>query len=376
MIWDSSDNEILLNPRWPEEDRAFLYQSAQTFLRESALKAHVVIATSGSTADSWRSIKLVALSKQALLTAARNVNEFFGWGDHDIFVRTLPLFHVGGLAVEARAHVASSVPIRLEGDWAPEDFVAKLSQARATVLSLVPTQVHDLVRLQMKAPSSLRGVLVGGAALSPELEKKAKALGWPLIPSYGMTETSAVFAVRSSSGEQNYQVFPSVKVRVGLDSRLEVSCPGLATATSSLSDTGPRWERVGEWYRTEDRAEWNGRELKLLGRSRDQIKILGENVSLAVLREILESQILAVGGRLQDFHLWARPQDRKGFELILLTSAPLEVAEKVRDLFQTRVLPFERIHEIVPLDHLPRTDLGKIRESELLLLLPKIPRED
>src|SRR5947208_384616 len=99
------------------------------------LPAHVWVATSGSTG----ALKLVALSKRAILASAAAVNERLQSGSQDVWCRVLPHFHVGGLGIEARAHLAGARLIDMEWDAGAFAGLRDVSLA-----SLVPAQVHDL----------------------------------------------------------------------------------------------------------------------------------------------------------------------------------------------------------------------------------------
>src|SRR5207248_10782092 len=127
--FESSDSHLLLNPRMPAEERARLEALVPP------LPAHVFVATSGTTG----AIKLVALSKQAIPASAAAVNERLAASANDVWCRVLPYFHVGGLGIHARAHLSGARV--LEMPWDAHAFAA----AEATLASLVPAQVHDLV---------------------------------------------------------------------------------------------------------------------------------------------------------------------------------------------------------------------------------------
>src|SRR5438045_3187840 len=80
------------------------------------MRAHLFVVTSGSTGT----FKIVALSKQAVLASAIAVNERLVATNRDIWCRVLPLFHVGGLGILARAHVSGARVI--EREWDPQSF--------------------------------------------------------------------------------------------------------------------------------------------------------------------------------------------------------------------------------------------------------------
>src|SRR5207244_12310235 len=115
----------------PAAERAALERAV------APLPGHVLVATSGTTGD----VKLVALSKEAILASAAAVNTRLGARRGDVWCCVLPTFHVGGLGIHARAHLTGSRVIGMA--WDPHAF----ARTEATLASLVSAQVHDLVRL-------------------------------------------------------------------------------------------------------------------------------------------------------------------------------------------------------------------------------------
>ena len=171
------------------------------------LKGHFWLMSSLSTAEIG-TFKFIALSKEALLTSAKAVNNHLEISKKDTWLRVLPAFHVGGLSILARSFLQknpekpsckTALSLNLNYSWNVQTYFKELTQSQATLSSLVPTQVHDLVQAKCKAPPHLRVLLVGGASLDPKLFLKAKKLGWPLLPTYGMTECSSQVATAELS---------------------------------------------------------------------------------------------------------------------------------------------------------------------------------
>src|SRR5438094_4921734 len=160
IAWQSDETHLLLNPRMPVDERQRL---ERLFATAPSLRAHIWIATSGTTG----SLKLTALSKEALLASAAAVNRHLDAGAGDIWCCVLPTFHVGGLGIQARAMLAGARLITMS--WDPHAF----ARTEATLASLVPAQVHDLVRLGLQPPPNLRLILVGGGAFD-----SSTAPGW------------------------------------------------------------------------------------------------------------------------------------------------------------------------------------------------------
>lgn len=365
MNWTSVANEVMLNPRWPEPDLLFLREQAEKCLSAEGLVSHVVVTSSGATAESWRAIKLVFLAKSALLAAAQVVVDEYDLKATDIFAQSLPEFHVGGLGIQARAYLCQSQVALLPPWKSAISFNEDLIHSKATVLSLVPTQVHDLVVAGVPSPKFVRYVFVGAGALPITLEKAARDLGWPLVATFGMTETGAMIAGRSTL-QETVRPFRGVVGELNSEGLLRVRCPGLATGILQWKQGRAEWTPLSGSYQTQDRIRIGPEGWVIEGRDRDFIKINGESVSLEALREILSEELLRAGQSPFDFHLLALPHERSGFQLGLVVQGKRhDSSRSILDDYNRRVLPFERIRVTFFVERIPRTELGKVREDEL-----------
>lgn len=368
--WSSEENAILLNPRLPMADAQKLRALTHSVTESGIVRGHVFLLTSGSTADS----KWVALSKTAILASSAAVNSHLDSHRRDVWCRCLPDFHIGGLAIESRATLSGARVVRLPAPvkWDAARFVAWVEEAQGTLGSLVPTQVFDLVTSGLAAPPSLRAVLVGGGALSPILQARARALGWPLLPTYGMTETASQVATAPLAAlaqtpdaecPVSLQILPHLEVSVSAgEGCLRVRGGSLLSGYLSQADGQPQWtdpKRDG-WFTTEDLGEVSGRHLMLTGRVQERIKIGGELSHLGRLRQIFDEVSGIFASRLA---LVAVPDPRYEslIQVIAETGVPDAAVTEAIQRFNERVLPFERVRGCRRLDCLPRTALGKIR---------------
>lgn len=339
LDFESGETHLLLNPRTPPEERARL---EQLYERVPALEGHVWLSTSGTTG----SLKLTALSKHALLSSAAAVNRHLEATSRDVWCCVLPTFHVGGLGIYARAFLSGARVVAAQ--WDPHDFIA----VRATLASLVPAQVSDLVREQLRAPAELRAIVVGGGALSEELYVRGRELGWPLLPSYGMTECCSQAATATLSSPE-LVLLDHIEARID-DGRLALRSEALLTGYAT--DSGFHDPKIDGWFLTEDMAAIDGRVLRVEGRRGDFVKIGGESVDLARLDRVLA----ALGA---DAAVIPIPDDRLG-HIIALAVASGD-ADAIAAAFNERVMPFERVRRIVRVDSIPRTPLGKIQRGRL-----------
>ena len=373
--FQSAENNIILNPRWPRDDYESLWGLAEKISVDKNLQSHFWLATSGSTADSVRAIKLVALAKTAVLNSAKAVNAHLQASDKDVWTQVLPRFHVGGLGIEARAHLSGArvVPALKDERWDVKHYYQILEQEKCTLAALVPTQVFDLVTMSLKAPSSLRALVVGGGALDLKLYRSARDLGWPLLPSYGMSETCSQIATASLNSLHSKD-FPSVpllshaKARTNAEGYLEVTSTSLFTCYAKNTEEGSAsWDpKVEGWFTTEDLGEIENGGLQVGGRKSDYIKIGGEGTNLARLRRILEACALDLNSAWPlQVTLLEVPSERLGAEIEMICSLRPEEAEILSVKYQEKVLPFEKVRRIKYVDQIPRTDLGKILWGEL-----------
>jgi O-succinylbenzoic acid--CoA ligase len=363
---DSRSTELLLNPRLPAREK---HRLESIFGNVPRLEGHVWVTTSGSSG----ALKLVALSKDALRASAAAVNAHLRATPDDVWCSPLPDFHVGGIGILARARLTSSRVIPLE-PWSAERFVSLSMEQGVTLSALVPAQVSDLVAAGLAAPKSVRAIVVGGGALPEPLYDAARSLGWPLLPSYGMTEACSQIATAplTSLDEGRFpdlEILSHVEVRVA-DGKIAVRGDSLLTGYGVEEDGIARFvdpKRDG-WFVSEDAGEVFEKEgrafVRPFGRSADFIKIGGESSSVARLQEIAERVARAVG---TDAAVIAVPDQRLGMVVHIVVSDP-RVGAEVRRVYDESVLPFERARALHVLP-IPRSPLGKLQRESLRRLI-------
>lgn len=377
--WDSGQSHTLLNPKISNAERKQLEELSGQHQRPG----HIWIASSGSSAGSHQSVKLIALSKKAFLASAEAVNRHLMSGESDIWLQAIPRFHVGGLSIEARAYL-SGASIRSgvrDEKWDAGYFIDQAEQTKATLSSLVPTQVYDLIQTGRRAPSALRAIVIGGSALSTELYLKATSLGWPLLPSYGLTECCSQVATAEleswKTQTPRLRILSHVKAETTSEGLLRIQSEALLSGYAQWRDGNNTWTdpKVQGWYQTEDICELKDGFLKPFGRGSDYVKVSGEGVSLPQLQETLESL-----ARRSAPDLWlqvavaALPHPRSGSALVLAHSSKVSAttAAKIQSEFNQIVAPFERLTQNRPVAEIPRTALGKIAREKLKEMLLKI----
>ncbi len=385
LDWESTDSHLLINKNLPAQEIALMAD----FFSKQKEQSHIFLATSGSSSLN-NTYKLIALSKKAILNSSQSVNKEFQITQNDVLLNILPTFHVGGLSLFSRAFCAQAKVVNkwIESfKWNAKQFVEICQDSNATVTSLVPTQIYDLVSAKLESPKKLRCVFVGGGHLSKKLFFEAQELGWKLYPSYGMTECCSQVATLSYNGNvPDDNEFFSVKIlphlSVSLNSEFRIIISG-----SSLLSYEVRFEnnayavsdpKINGVLCTNDIGSLKENNLQVLGRVDDHVKIKGELVNLLNMNQKF-LVFASTAGLKQDCAIVSLPDARSGNKLIACfaeNSADLAVDKidysSILNQFNQTVLSHERVRKHLLIKAIPRTDLGKLRTNALRKIAEKL----
>ena len=151
-----------------------------------------IVFTSGTTGTP-KGAQITWLNQYTSATASA---QRLGASETDRWLLTLPLYHVGGMAIPFRAALsgAAVVEFDLSKGFDAARLMAALTEHAITHVSLVPTMLHRLLEAGFAGTPHLRCILLGGAAASPELLERAFAAGLPVAPTYGLTEACSQVA--------------------------------------------------------------------------------------------------------------------------------------------------------------------------------------
>ena len=366
--------QILLSPHFAPAVRHRMLSCLEPLLER--FPDHTLVLSSGTTALVDQH-KWIALSNSALEASARAVNGALEATSADRWLRCLPHYHVGGLGIEWRARLFNAQVVEL-GRWRADHFVDQCQTHQITLSACVPTQLYDLVACGQPCPPTLRALIVGGGALDPALYAASRALGYPVLPSFGMTETASQIATARAADLQTPSatqwglpplvLLDHIKARIR-EGFLEIHSPALFSASLSLRmDTGelqgPHFPELSEGYwRAPDRAQLEGRVLQIHGRTGDFLKIDGETVELLPLQNLLDS-IRLKRALSNDVAIVPLDNARRGTELVLAHAGCPDLSNLIAE-FNAGVLGFARIQRAIQVPVLPRTELGKLKMAQL-----------
>jgi O-succinylbenzoic acid--CoA ligase len=179
-------------------DAPFLDDVVPMFLNDAALRDAIdleavcaVLYTSGTTGAP----KGAELRHANLLWSALGSALHLGALPGERWLACLPLFHVGGLSILARSVLTGSEVV-LHETFAPDAVAHALAHERVALVSLVAVMLERLLDLwgERPAPPTLRCVLLGGGPAKRVLLERARALGFPIVTTYGLTEAASQVA--------------------------------------------------------------------------------------------------------------------------------------------------------------------------------------
>ena len=252
----------------------------------SADRPATIIFTSGSTG----SPKAVLHTWRNHLYSAKGSNANLPLRPGDRWLLSLPLYHVGGLAVLVRCAVAGATVAVPDKTAMHADALANTG---ATHVSLVATQLRRLLdATDGPPPTSLQAVLLGGGPIPEALLRRGYERGWPLLTSYGCTEMASQVTTTSPGAPFDDlrtagRRLPHRRVQIN-DGQIMVA--GAPLFAAYVTPQGLEDPRTGDgWYPTGDRGRFDasGR-LHVLGRMDRMFVSGGENVQPEEIETALE----------------------------------------------------------------------------------------
>jgi fatty-acyl-CoA synthase len=345
--------------------------------------------TSGSTGTP----KGVMLSHRTLYLHALSVATCYRDPASVVDLHTIPLFHANGWG---RPQTSTMLGVKqvMVRRFDPAGVLQMIQQHRATDMSLVPTMANALLNVPNIADfdlSSLRNVMVGGAASSPELiARLEQAFRCNCYAGYGLTETAPVLTTAVSKPGVEYPneqervrrlamtgwPVPNVEMRVvdvnGNDVPRDMQAIGEIIVRSDHVMSGYYRDpeataavMVDGWFRTGDMAVWDeDGYFHIVDRKKEIIVSGGENIS-----SIEVEKAVFAHPEVFECAVVAAPDEKWGeipVAVVVRKPGSSLTSEQLCDFLQGRIGKFKMPRLIEFSDEpLPKTGTGKIRKLVL-----------
>lgn len=204
----------------------------------------------------------------------------------DGWLLSLPLFHVGGLAIIWRCVLTAATMVLPEQGDSPAQTLQKSAQHQAyaavTHLSLVNTQLFRLLHAGFDLHKlSVRYILLGGGVVSPTLVHEVQQLGIEVLTTYGMTEMGSQICtgapIFTDDGLTSGVPLPFLEVMLSYHGEILVRGKTLALGYYNAGQLTTLVDSEG-WFHTGDKGRWEGSQLQVIGRMDNMFISGGENI--------------------------------------------------------------------------------------------------
>ena len=333
----------------------------------------MMVFTSGTTGRP----KGAVLSHGAIAATVANGIATQGFVSDDVIVAGLPNFHVGGLNIQTLPALRAGATVVLLRRFDPMQVLDAVEQHGVTQMLLVPAMlsaISGLPRFDETDFGTVRGVMSGSSVVPAAVTEPWFARGVPVGQIYGTTETGPTAVVLACEDAADHpgsggRVVPPGEMRIvrSNGSECEPGEPGevLLRGPFLFSEYWRDAEAtaaglIDGWYHTGDVGHvdddgW----LFISDRLRDMLISGGENVFPAEIEAVLlESPDVA------EVAVVGRPDERFG-EIGVAVVVPREhsappTLDGIRDFLDGRLARYKHPRDLVIVDSLPRTALGKV----------------
>lgn len=341
----------------------------------------LLVYTSGTTGRP----KGALLDQRALLFNALNSQHMHQFTRDDHVLTVLPLFHVGGLNIQTVPALHAGATVTLHRRFDPAAFFAECEESRPTVTLLVPAVMGALVAhpgWADAALSSLRMIGAGSSDVPLPLIAAFQGRGIPVQQVYGATEASPIaiyqlaeeaLAAPGSIGRpavhcQCRIVDPAGRILPqGQTGEIQIRGPNVLRRYWNAPEATAASLRDG-WFATGDvgHVDANGR-WWFTDRIKHVIISGGENIYPAEVERVLRSAPGIVEGAV-----CGRPDARWG-EVPVAVVVPAGDFDRAAFLqhFEGRIARFKQPRDVVLVDAMPKTALGKVQLGVLRTLVAR-----
>jgi fatty-acyl-CoA synthase len=337
----------------------------------------LIVYTSGTTGRP----KGAVLRQQALLWNGVMSQHMHGLTSYDHVLTVLPFFHVGGLNIQTTPALHHGATITIHPRFTPDAALEAIERDRPTLTVLVPATIQAVTEhpdWPSTDLSSLKAISTGSTIVPPYLIDRFVARGVPVLQVYGSTETCPIAIYTRLGGDLS---------RAG-----STGLPGLCCEAAVIDDAGKElppntpgeiavrgpnvfYEYWGNeaatrealhdgWYRTGDIGLRDAEGYFWVhDRKKNLIISGGENIYPAeVERVLLEHPDVRECGVI------GRPDprwDEVPVAYVIRRAGCSVEAESLKAHVLSQLARFKVPRDIVFVDDLPRTALGKVQHFML-----------
>ncbi len=333
----------------------------------------VVLFTSGSSGKP----KAVELQFSSLINSAMIGNEFLNQTNDDRWLASLPFYHIGGFSIIFRA-LMFGTQIILPTDLKIKSIDSCIQSFKPSLISLVSSQISELLKNNIYPNKDLRHVLLGGGFIDSNLMNEALNKGWKVCKVYGSTETSSFVTLLSPKEfklkpESAGKPIPPNEVFIvnengdelptNAEGEIVIKSPALMKGYLNDDKTTKQNLKNGLYYTGDIGYKDEDGYLYVVNRRTDLIVTGGENVALAEVEKMILNfpkvkEVFVFG---IDDEKWGQkiaaaivPKRDQNFDL-----------KELKTFLKNKIAAFKIPKEIFFVDELPKTEMGKVKRKNV-----------
>jgi fatty-acyl-CoA synthase len=309
----------------------------------------------------------------------------FGWhagvNDRDVYLHTLPLFHVNGWGQSYAVTSMGGTHILLRKVDGAE-ILRRIERHGVTFMCGAPAVVNAVLDAAatwdgpIPGRDRVRMVVAGAPPPTRTIERMETELGWEFIQLYGLTETSPMLTMNRTRREWD-ELSPADRAAKlgragapGLGIELRIDDEGEILARTNLVLEG-YWEQteataaavVDGWFHTGDGGTFQDGYLTIADRKKDVIISGGENISSIEIEDALFSH-----PAVAEVACIAVPDEKWGetpLALVVLNAGATVTTDELVAYCRERLAAFKCPRRIEFRDALDRTATGKLQKFKL-----------
>ena len=289
----------------------------------------------------------------------------------DCWLLSLPLFHIGGLAIANRCALAGACVVFEDKKIS---LAMQLSRDKVSHLSLVSAQLQQLLTSDNCDLSQVKAMLLGGGVISADLLQQLDTLNIAAFTSYGMTEMgSQITTGKARADGSSGTVLPKRELKI-VDGEIWVKgeCLFLGYLTKGSCITGSAAQNrqakehytlpldANGWFYTKDLGHWDeNANLCIDGRADNMFISGGENIQPEEIEAALK-----LHPQIDDAIVFAIADDKFGSlpaAIIKSTSQPAQA--KLTEFLANKIARFKRPREYYPWPDITTVGIKVVRKQ-------------
>jgi len=322
----------------------------------------LILFTSGSTGK----IKAVVHTYTSLYQSCINSDKFINHSKDDIWLASLPFFHIGGFSIFFRTLICGC-KIAIPDSLNTLGIINSVKQHSPTLASFVSTTFERMVQKKKSPWPNLRILFLGGGPLNQNKINNFVSKNWPIAKVYGSSETCAmVTAVMASEISKNKNfcgnALGDTIIQIDKENNILVYTKALFKGyfiNGTLNNTSFK----NKFYCTGDLGKITNNNLEIFSRRTDLIITGGKNVYPAEVENIIKKNY-----KVKDVKVLSLDDDEWG-QIVTVVIIPLNGQLIDYNEFKIKLKKYLSGYKIpkkmLLLQNFPQTPTGKINIQKL-----------